>query len=221
MHDRNSFGSFLRRARERRGVSLEDIAQRTKVSVDLWAALERGDLSRWPSGISARAFVREYAEAVDLDPMGTVDEFCRVFPHGDRRAAGLLRAHGAIVGHDTRWQDDLVGHVVEKDRRRRVTEEERAAPPRARAWQPNYGRLLATLVDAGGVLAVAAAVAWLLRLDVWATVAATGLIWNTAGVYRFGSTLGAAAIAGLGRLTQGAGGTRALLTGRRPAPTDA
>lgn len=224
MHHRDSFGPYLRRTRERRGVTLEHLAQRTKVSLDLWAALERGDLSRWPTGIFARAYIREYAELVGLNPTETIDDFCRLFSQvGDRRAANLLRAHGAIVGHDVRWQDDLVGQAAERDRRRRATDEPRDASAQARGWHPNWGRLLATVIDTSGVLAIAAAAAWLLRVDFWASVAAAGLIWNTIGVYGLGSTLGGTTVAWLGRLTHGVSGTRALLSraGHPPAPTDA
>ena len=33
------------------GISLDELATSTKVSVDLWVGLEQNDLSRWPSGI--------------------------------------------------------------------------------------------------------------------------------------------------------------------------
>ena len=52
------FGSRLRAARERRGVSLRQIATATKISVSALEALERNDLSRLPGGIFSRAFVR-------------------------------------------------------------------------------------------------------------------------------------------------------------------
>ena len=53
-----AFGRRLRDQRERHGVALESIAATTKINASLFAALERGDLSAWPSGIFRRAFVR-------------------------------------------------------------------------------------------------------------------------------------------------------------------
>ena len=85
MSDRETFGPRLRSERERRGISLETIAAVTKVGADLWDGLERNDFSRWPTGIFARAFVRDYATAVGLDADEVVDEFCRLFAIGDRR----------------------------------------------------------------------------------------------------------------------------------------
>jgi cytoskeletal protein RodZ len=77
----DDFGACLRQARERRGLSLRDIASRTKISVSVLEALERNDLSRLPGGIFTRAFVRAYASEAGLDPERTVQEFIEHFPH--------------------------------------------------------------------------------------------------------------------------------------------
>ena len=78
---------------------METIASVTKVGGDLWEGLERNDFARWPSGIFARAFVRDYARAIGLDSDETVDEFCRLFPLGDRRASRLIQAQAQLIGH--------------------------------------------------------------------------------------------------------------------------
>ena len=73
------FGDKLREARQRRGVSLRDIADRTKISVAALESLERNDPSRLPGGIFARSFVRSYATEVGLDPDATMHEFINRF----------------------------------------------------------------------------------------------------------------------------------------------
>jgi cytoskeletal protein RodZ len=78
----SDFGGKLRQARERRGVSLRQIAASTKISVAALEALERNDVSRLPGGIFSRAFVRSYATEVGLDPEETVREFLERF-HGE------------------------------------------------------------------------------------------------------------------------------------------
>src|SRR6266850_8561454 len=75
------FGTKMKRARERRGVSLRQIANATKISVAALEALERNDISRLPGGIFSRAFVRSYAIEVGLDPEATLQEFIAQFPH--------------------------------------------------------------------------------------------------------------------------------------------
>jgi Helix-turn-helix domain len=79
--DRESFCQQLRQAREASGTTLEAIAEASKIQTSLLAGLERGDLSRWPSGIYRRAFVREYAAAIKLlHPDEVVGDFVRLFP---------------------------------------------------------------------------------------------------------------------------------------------
>lgn len=71
----SEFGLHLKQARERRGISLRQIASATKISSGALEALERGDFSRLPGGIFSRAFVRAYAIEVGLDPEETVRQY--------------------------------------------------------------------------------------------------------------------------------------------------
>src|SRR5436190_17982864 len=106
MSERDTFGPRLRRERERRGISLDANVTLINVSLELWEGFESGDLSRWPTGLYARAFVRDYAKAVGLDPDEVVDDFCRLFPLGDRRALPVIAATADLIGHDTTATDD-------------------------------------------------------------------------------------------------------------------
>jgi transcriptional regulator with XRE-family HTH domain len=74
------FGHRLRMERERRTITLASISDNTKISQSLLEALERDDVSRWPSGIFRRSFIRAYAQAVGLDPDVTAKEFLERFP---------------------------------------------------------------------------------------------------------------------------------------------
>lgn len=104
---RQAFGPNLRRIRIQKGISIAQISAGTKISADLLNGLERNDFSRWPAGIYARAYVRQYAYAIGVDPDSTVDEFCRWFPQGDRRAERVVREQATIVGHEKlTWQDE-------------------------------------------------------------------------------------------------------------------
>lgn len=131
MSEREAFGPRLRRERERRGISLETLAVVTNVSVELWIGLEKNDFSQWPGGIFARAFVRDYANAIGLDADETVDDFCRLFPVGDRRAAALIRAQSELIGHETTYADDATLIPGGVDRRGDTSRE---LPKPARRW---------------------------------------------------------------------------------------
>ncbi|MBA2305531.1 MAG: helix-turn-helix domain-containing protein [Acidobacteria bacterium] len=83
-----AFGEVLRRQREQRGVSLETVAQRTKIGPTFLKALEKGDCSKWPGGIYSRAWIRAYATAIGLDPEDVAGRFAKcfartAFPEGD------------------------------------------------------------------------------------------------------------------------------------------
>jgi transcriptional regulator with XRE-family HTH domain len=78
--DDDSFGARLRHERERRQISLQSVADRTKIGIGLLKGLERDDVSRWPSGIFRRAFIRAYAEATGLDADEVTREFVARFP---------------------------------------------------------------------------------------------------------------------------------------------
>jgi hypothetical protein len=83
MIDRQGFGASLKAERERRGITLDAVALRTKVTANVFADMERGCLDRWPPGIFARAFIRGYAEAVGLDERRVLADFVRLFPDAE------------------------------------------------------------------------------------------------------------------------------------------
>ena len=96
----DAFGSNLRRIRLQRGISLTQIAESTKIAEDLLDGLERNDFSQWPTGIYARAWVRQYASAIGADAELTVDEFCRHFPRAidaPNSSSANSRTSSAIV----------------------------------------------------------------------------------------------------------------------------
>lgn len=132
MSERETFGPRMRRERERRGISLETIATVTNVSVELWEGFERNDLSRWPKGLFARSFVRNYAKAVGLDPVEVVEDFCRLFSLGDRRVVPLIREQARLIGHPPTVTDDPNLFPGGIDRRANPDAPAAAAPQRLR-----------------------------------------------------------------------------------------
>jgi cytoskeletal protein RodZ len=70
-----AFGENLRREREMRGVSLEEISFATKISLRFLDAIEREDFSKLPGGIFSRSFIRSYARYLGLDEERAVAEF--------------------------------------------------------------------------------------------------------------------------------------------------
>lgn len=87
--------SELRHARERLGLSLRDISDRTKIRTSILGAIERNEIDRLPPPIFTRAFVRAYAREVGLDPHAFVD--LRTTSQPVASPSSDLRAVNAIV----------------------------------------------------------------------------------------------------------------------------
>lgn len=63
----SDLGALLRKAREQRGYSLEDVQDATKIRKRYLEAIESGDYKVLPGSFYVRAFVKTYAETVGLD----------------------------------------------------------------------------------------------------------------------------------------------------------
>jgi hypothetical protein len=70
----------LKAARERKGITLAEIAETTKIPSSVFAALERCDLRSWPKGLFRRSFFRDYVGMIGLPVAEAVEAFVRLFP---------------------------------------------------------------------------------------------------------------------------------------------
>ena len=77
-----SFGSWLRRQREVRDITLREIAQASKISIRYLQALEEDRFEVLPAPVFARGFLREYSRFVGLDPDEVVNYFLSAQPEG-------------------------------------------------------------------------------------------------------------------------------------------
>jgi cytoskeletal protein RodZ len=108
-----SFGTWLRRQRELREISLREVADVSKISIRYLEALEEDRFDVLPAPVFAKGFLREYARFVGLDPDEVVNSYLNAQrtrgaeeeaePTAPPRAGGLDRTSGiflalAIVG---------------------------------------------------------------------------------------------------------------------------
>lgn len=75
MESTHLFGEHLKREREMRGVSLEEISAATRISVRFLEALENEQWERLPGGIFNRGFIRSVARFLGLDEENLVAEY--------------------------------------------------------------------------------------------------------------------------------------------------
>jgi len=160
---RQSFCAELRRARERKGVSLDHIAQATKVSGLLFAELEQCDLSRWPTGIYRRSFFRDYVAFTGLPVESTTSEFVRLFPEELSQPS----ARGAFAPGPLRLELATAAWV-----------------------QPSVARSRAVAIDAVVVLAATALAVWALATSPWSAVAVVALAYHLVATLLLGCSPG-------------------------------
>ena len=106
---------MLRSARERRGVTLKQLADTTKISPSVLTALEANDLGQLPGGLFIRAFVRSYAAEVGLDPEHTVDALLKAYR--DQRHDTVVRSRDEPAGsghgrHQAGVRGTAIGLVI-------------------------------------------------------------------------------------------------------------
>lgn len=77
------FGENLRREREMRGITLQEISDTTKISVRFLEALETEEFPKLPGGIFTRSFIRAYANYLGLDQEQVIAEYQLAAPHKD------------------------------------------------------------------------------------------------------------------------------------------
>ena len=70
-----SFGEKLRREREKRSITLDQISDSTKIGTRMLQALEEDRFSQLPGGIFNKGFVRAYARHLGLDEDQTVADY--------------------------------------------------------------------------------------------------------------------------------------------------
>jgi cytoskeleton protein RodZ len=83
-----SFGERLQREREMRGITLEEIAEATKIGTRSLRALEEQDFDKLPGGIFNKGFVRAYSKYLGIDEDQAVADY--VTAVNDAQATGKL-----------------------------------------------------------------------------------------------------------------------------------
>jgi cytoskeleton protein RodZ len=67
-YEMKRLGESLRRERQARGISLQQIAADTRISMKMLQAIEEGDDEQLPAPVLIKGFLRAYAQRIGLDP---------------------------------------------------------------------------------------------------------------------------------------------------------
>ena len=166
---RQEFCLALKAARERKGITLGEIANATKIPSYLFAGLERNDLRRWPKGLFRRSFFRDYARMIGLPLAESCAEFVRLFP--DDPGAELTKPPPSAGDAD---QEIDLPMALDPEWH----------GPRASILL----KLVAASIDAAVVILVPAALAWMAGVDRSTAIAVFTLAYFSFATAIFGET---------------------------------
>jgi transcriptional regulator with XRE-family HTH domain len=162
---RQEFGRRLRNERESRGLTLQAIADSTKIPLSLLAGLERGDIEDWPGGLFGRAHFRAYAAAVGLSSEPWRVEFVR------------------LIGNDTAPTRALCTLTPDSSPRLTLAEERR------RGITSTGMRALASAADVCGIFTIATALARIFEADISLACALVGVTYYALATMALGQSV--------------------------------
>ena len=70
-----SFGHYLKAIRVKKGISLDEVSEETRIRIDTLRLIEKEDHDRLPSEVFVKGFLRAYAEAVGIDGSEAVTRY--------------------------------------------------------------------------------------------------------------------------------------------------
>ncbi|RED86467.1 RodZ domain-containing protein [Cohnella phaseoli] len=103
----SDLGALLRKAREQRGYSLDDIQEYTKIRKRYLEAIETGEYKVLPGSFYVRAFVKTYAETVGLDAEEVLRLYQKELPQPPSSETvipePMIKPRRRSVQHNDRW----------------------------------------------------------------------------------------------------------------------
>jgi len=103
----SDLGALLRKAREQRGYTLDDIQEYTKIRKRYLEAIETGEYKVLPGSFYVRAFVKTYAETVGLDAEEVLRLYQKELPKPPtvetQAAEPRIKPRRRSVQHNDRW----------------------------------------------------------------------------------------------------------------------
>ena len=72
-----SVGEFFKQVRETKGLTVDEVASKTRIRADFVKALEDGNFAKLPDQVFAKGFVRSYARSLGLDEEDAIHRFAQ------------------------------------------------------------------------------------------------------------------------------------------------
>jgi len=113
-----SFGDRLRKEREQRGITLDDISLNTKIGTRLLRALEEEKFDQLPGGIFNKGFVRAYARHLGIDEDQAVADYMSTVDANQNETIAGEPAHPQPVERQPEPPQEAHIHAVREARER-------------------------------------------------------------------------------------------------------
>jgi len=99
----DSIGEILRLEREKRGLSVEEAHDATKIAVSSIAALEEDRFDAFPNKVYARAFLRDYANFLGLDSAVLLEAYEQKWSPTAETDAAVMSKRGGSAWRAIGW----------------------------------------------------------------------------------------------------------------------
>ena len=107
---KDTFGESLKREREMRGVTLDEIAGATRIATRFLRAIENEEWDQLPGGVFNRGFVRAVAHYLGLDEENTVAEYTLAV--GDRPSVPVWTGSPPVMAPRQPWLAWSIAAIV-------------------------------------------------------------------------------------------------------------
>jgi cytoskeletal protein RodZ len=107
---KDTFGESLKREREMRGVTLEEVSAATRIATRFLRAIEDEKWDQLPGGVFNRGFVRAVARYLGLDEENIVAEYTLAV--GDRQSVPVWTGSPPAVTADQPWLAWIITAIV-------------------------------------------------------------------------------------------------------------
>jgi cytoskeletal protein RodZ len=107
---KDTFGESLKREREMRGVTLEEVSAATRIATRFLKAIEDEQWDQLPGGVFNRGFVRAVARYLGLDEENIVAEYTLAV--GDRQTVPVWTGSPPAVTADQPWLAWIIAAII-------------------------------------------------------------------------------------------------------------
>jgi len=107
-----TLGEKLRQAREERGISLNEVADQTRISGHYLEAIENDDYRTLPGGIFNKGFVKSFAKYVDVDEQEALRDYASLISAAEAAGEEPLKPYKPEVLTDDRSGSSMIPTVI-------------------------------------------------------------------------------------------------------------